>query len=126
MDLDSLKWDENGLISVVFQDHESGEVLTLAYMNREALARTLETGRVHVYRRSHKRVMPKGETSGRFQIVKEIRVDCDGDALVMRIEQIGGAACHEGYRSCFYRRVSEGELEVIGERLFDPEEVYGR
>jgi len=126
VDLDLLKWDENGLISVIFQDHQSGEVLTLAYMNREALQRTLETGRVHVYRRSHKRVMPKGETSGRCQIVKEIRVDCDGDALLMRIEQLGGAACHEGYRSCFYRRLSEGKLAVIGERLFDPEEVYRR
>ena len=124
MDLDLLKWGEQGLLSVVFQDQQSGEVLTLAYMNREALARTLQTGRVHLYRRSHGRVMPKGETSGRYQIVREIYVDCDADALLIKIEQVGGAACHEGFRSCFYRRLSEGKLEVVGERVFHPEEVY--
>jgi phosphoribosyl-AMP cyclohydrolase len=125
VDLDSLKWDEKGMISVVFQDHETGEVLTLAYMNREALARTLETGRVHLFRRSHGRVMMKGETSGNHQLVKETLLDCDADALVMKIEQVGGAACHMGYRSCFYRRLSGDDLEVIGERVFDPREVYG-
>ncbi len=124
MDLDSLKWDDNGLVAVVFQDEDTGEVLTLAYMNREALQRTLDTGKVHVFRRSHGRVMMKGETSGNYQLVKEILVDCDADALVMKIEQIGGAACHEGYRSCFYRRLAGDEFEVLGERLFDPKEVY--
>ena len=126
MDLDSLKWDDDGLISVVFQDHETGEVLTLAYMNREALAKTLDTGRVHVFRRSHGRVMMKGETSGNIQVVKETLVDCDADAIVMKIEQIGGAACHEGYRSCFYRRLSGDRLETVGKRIFDPREVYRR
>ena len=126
MDFDSLKWDDKGLISVIFQDHETGEVLVLAYMNAEALARTLETGRVHVFRRSHGRVMMKGETSGNFQIVKEVLVDCDADALVMKVEQVGGAACHEGYRSCFFRKLSEGALAVVGERVFDPKEVYGK
>ena len=124
MDFDSLKWDDKGLISVIFQDHETGEVLTLAYMNAEALGRTLETGRVHVFRRSHGRVMMKGETSGNCQIVKEVLVDCDADALVMKVEQVGGAACHEGYRSCFYRKLSGDALEVVGERVFDPREVY--
>jgi len=124
VDLDSLKWDDNGLVAVVFQDEDTGEVLTLAYMNREALQRTLDTGKVHVFRRSHGRVMMKGETSGNYQLVKEILVDCDADALVMKIEQIGGAACHEGYRSCFYRRLAGDEFEVLGERLFDPKEVY--
>lgn len=125
MDLDALKWDDKGLVSVIFQDYESGEVLTLAYMNREALKRTLDSGRVHVFRRSHGRVMMKGETSGNVQFVKETRVDCDADALVMKIEQVGGAACHEGYRSCFFRKVEGEALTVAGERVFDPREVYG-
>jgi len=126
VDLDSLKWDDKGLISVVFQDHQTGEVLTLGYMNREALQLTLETGKVHLYRRSHGRVMMKGETSGYVQLVKEVWVDCDADAILLKIEQTGGAACHEGYRSCFYRKLVEGKLETIGERVFDPKEVYGR
>jgi phosphoribosyl-AMP cyclohydrolase len=125
LDLDSLTWNDDGLISVIFQDHQTGEVLTLAYMNREALQRTLDTGKVYVFRRSHGRVMMKGETSGNVQLVKEILVDCDADAIVMKVEQIGGA-CHEGYRSCFYRRLTDGRLEVVGERVFDPKEVYGR
>lgn len=126
MDLDSLKWDDKGLISVIFQDHQTGEILTLAYMNREALQRTLHTGKVHVFRRSHGRVMMKGETSGNIQLVKEVLVDCDADALVIKIEQVGGAACHEGYRSCFYRKLAGGDLRIVGERLFDPKVVYGR
>ncbi len=126
MDLETLKWDEKGLVSVVFQDHQTGEVLTLGYMNREALARTLETKRVHVYRRSHGRVMEKGERSGNYQLVKQVWVDCDADALVMKIEQMGGAACHTGHRSCFYRNLEGGELVTVGERVFDPKEVYGQ
>lgn len=126
MNLDALKWDDQGLLSVIFQDHRTGEVLTLGYMNREALQKTLETGKVYLYRRSHGKVMVKGETSGNYQIVKEILVDCDADALVMKIEQIGGAACHEGYRSCFFRRAVGEELETVGERVFDPKQVYGK
>jgi len=126
VDLDSLKWDDRDLISVIFQDHQSGEVLVLAYMNREALQKTLETGKVHLFRRGQGRVMMKGETSGRSQLVKEVWVDCDGDALVMKIEQIGGAACHTGYRACFHRKLEEGKLVVVGEPLFDPREVYGQ
>ena len=125
MDSDSLKWDDKGLISVVFQDHETGEVLTLGYTNRDALQLTLDTGKVHLFRRSHGKVMMKGETSGNVQLVKEILVDCDADALVMKIDQGGGAACHEGYRSCFFRKVSGDALEIVGERVFDPKEVYG-
>ena len=124
VDLESLKWDEAGQISVIFQDHESGEVLTLAHMNREALQRTLDTGRVHVFRRSHGRVMAKGETSGRYQEVKEIWLDCDSDALVMKIEQIGDAACHTGHRSCFHRKLAGERWATVGEPLFDPREVY--
>jgi phosphoribosyl-AMP cyclohydrolase len=124
LDLNALKWDDKGLISAIFQDHQTGEVLTLGYMNREALERTLETGRVHLFRRSHGRVMMKGETSGNVQLVKEVWVDCDADAILLKIEQTGGA-CHEGYRSCFYRKLVGGELRIVGERLFDPKEVYG-
>ena len=125
MDLDVLTWDDQGLVSAIFQDHQTGEVLTLAYMNQEALARTLETGKVHVFRRSHGRVMAKGETSGRYQMVKDVYVDCDADALVIKIEQIGGAACHTGYRSCFHRKLEGDDLVTIGERIFDPKKVYG-
>jgi phosphoribosyl-AMP cyclohydrolase len=95
-------------------------------MNREALTRTLETGKVHLFRRSRGKIMMKGEQSGNVQLVKEIWVDCDADAIVMKIEQIGGAACHEGYCSCFFRKLIDGELQVFGEPLFDPKEVYGR
>ena len=126
MDLDLLRWDDKGLISVIFQDHLTGEVLTLGYMNREALQRTLDTGKVHLFRRSRGRVMMKGEVSGNVQLVKEVWVDCDADAIVMKIDQKGGAACHEGYRTCFYRKLVDGELRVSGERVFDPKEVYGR
>jgi phosphoribosyl-AMP cyclohydrolase len=125
MDFDALKWDDRGLISVIFQDHETGEVLVLGYMNREALQLTLDTGKAHLFRRSHGKVMMKGEASGNVQLVKEVWVDCDADAIVLKIEQIGGAACHEGYRSCFYRRLVGDDLEVVGERVFDPKEVYG-
>ena len=125
MDCGALKWDERGLISVIFQDHETGEVLVLGYMNREALQLTLDTGKAHLFRRSHGRVMMKGETSGNVQLVKEVWVDCDADAIVLKIEQIGGAACHEGHRSCFYRRLVGDDLQVVGERVFDPKEVYG-
>jgi phosphoribosyl-AMP cyclohydrolase len=126
MDLDQLRWDDKGLVSVIFQDHQTGEVLTLGYMNREALQRTLDSGKAHLFRRSHGRVMMKGEISGNVQLVKEVLVDCDADAIVMKIEQIGGAACHEGYRSCFFRKLVGDELEIMGERVFDPKEVYGR
>jgi phosphoribosyl-AMP cyclohydrolase len=125
MDFDALKWDDRGLISVIFQDHETGEVLVLGYMNREALQLTLDTGKAYLFRRSRGKVMMKGETSGNVQLVKEVWVDCDADAIVLKIEQIGGAACHEGYRTCFYRKLVGDDLEVVGERVFDPKEVYG-
>ena len=124
MNLDELKWDERGLISIIFQDGKTGQVLTLAYMNREALQQTLATGEVWVYRRSHARVMVKGEKSGRKQLVREVYVDCDGDALVMKVEQVGDAACHTGHRTCFFRRLEGGELREIEAPLFDPGEVY--
>lgn len=124
--IDELKFDGNGLIPVVIQDALTGEVLTLAYMNKDAVRLTFETGKTWFWRRRHQRLMMKGEHSGRVQLVREILVDCDADALVVKVEQIGGAACHEGYPSCFFRKVnSTGELEVFQQRVFNPEEVYG-
>ncbi|HHI97771.1 MAG TPA: phosphoribosyl-AMP cyclohydrolase [Thermodesulfatator atlanticus] len=115
-----------GLVPVIAQDWQTGEVLMLAYMNEEAWEKTLETGKVHYYSRSRQKIWLKGESSGHFQIVKEIRLDCDLDTLLIKVEQLGGAACHKGYRSCFFRRFKDGDLEVVGEKIFDPEVVYGK
>ncbi len=115
-----------GLVPVIAQDWQTGEVLMMAYMNREAWSRTLETGKVHYWSRSRGKLWLKGESSGHVQVVKEIRVDCDGDTVLVKVEQMGGAACHTGYRSCFYRRVDGSSLVVDGEKVFDPEEVYGK
>ena len=112
--------DGNGLVPVVAQDAESGDVLMLAYASREALARTRETGLAHYYSRSREELWQKGETSGHVQHVAEVRVDCDGDALLYRVEQEGGA-CHTGFRSCFHRTV---DGETVGEQVFDPDDVY--
>ena len=125
IELDFSKSDD-GLIPVIAQDWQTGEVLMLAYMNEESFRRTLETGKATYWSRSRQKFWVKGESSGNVQLVKEILVDCDEDTLVLKIEQIGGAACHEGYRSCFFRRVAGDELVVIGERVFDPAEVYGK
>jgi len=113
-----------GLIPVIAQDYETGDVLMLAYMNRKAWEKTVETGKATYWSRSRKALWLKGETSGNVQTVREILVDCDLDTLVLKVDQQGGAACHMGYRSCFYRKVSDGKMEVIGERVFDPEDVY--
>lgn len=117
----NLKFDANGLIPVVVQDAENNEVLMVAYMNQEAVQRTLQTGRATYWSRSRQQFWVKGETSGHVQTVREMRVDCDQDCLLLKVEQVG-AACHEGYRSCFFRRVTEdGEnLETVGERLTNP------
>ena len=114
------------LIPVIAQDDESGDVLMLAYMNEESYRETLQTGRVCYYSRSRQKLWRKGEESGNVQEVKAIFFDCDADTLLVKVRQIGGAACHEGYRSCFFRKVSpsSGEVEVVGQRVFDPAEVY--
>ena len=123
---DTLKYDANGLVCGVFQDFQTGEVLTVAWLNKEAVQLMWDTKRGTVYRRSKGKVMMKGEVSGNVQIVHEILVDCDRDALVIKVEQIGGAACHKGYRSCFFDLVNqEGDTETQGEPLFDPSKVYG-
>ena len=126
MVLDGLKFDEQGLIPAVIQDADNGEVLMVGYMNREAVQRTLETGRVTFWSRSRRKFWVKGETSGNVQHVKEVRVDCDQDCLLIRADQVG-PACHEGYRTCFFQRVDAGadRLEVVGEPLRTPEEMYG-
>lgn len=123
--LDSLKFDKNGLIPVIVQDAHNGEVLVMAYANREAIAKTLETGKVHTYSRSRGRLALKGESSGHFQLVHAMLTDCDRDVVLFKVEQVT-AACHEGYRSCFYRQYQPGKTEwkTIAERVFDPDAVY--
>jgi phosphoribosyl-AMP cyclohydrolase len=116
----------NGLIPVIIQDALTREVLMLGYMNRESWQKTLETRRVSFWSRSRGKLWVKGETSGHYQEVKDIHLDCDGDTLLIKVNQIGGAACHTGFRSCFHLRHEEGEWKVIGEKVFDPKEVYGR
>lgn len=115
----------NGLLPAIAQDHASGEVLMLAYINEESWRKTLETGKAHYWSRSRNKIWLKGESSGHVQMVKEIRVDCDSDTVVFKVEQLGGAACHKGYRSCFFRRVENGEAVTDMERVFDPDKVYG-
>jgi phosphoribosyl-AMP cyclohydrolase len=125
MDLDFEK--ENGLIPAIVQDHLNGEVLMLGFMNPEALALTQKTGFVTFYSRSRKKLWTKGETSGQKLILRELRLDCDRDALLVRVELAGGAVCHEGYRSCFFRSMArDGEVKVVEERVFTPEELYGK
>ena len=121
-------FDKHSLLPVIAQDFESGDVLMLAYMNREAYDETLNTGRVCYYSRSRQKLWRKGEESGNIQEVKEIFFDCDADTLLVKVNQIGGAACHVGYRSCFFRQItpSTGEVTTVGERVFDPAEVYGK
>ena len=115
-----------GLLPAVVQDHETGEVLMVAYLNEEAFRLTKETGRMHYYSRSRDRLWMKGESSGHVQEVKEILVDCDDDAVVFKIRQVGGAACHTGFRTCFYRRMErDGTLiQTETEKVFDPTLVY--
>ena len=115
---------QGGLIPAIAQDWKTGEVLMVAYMNRESFEETLRTGRACYFSRSRNKLWRKGEESGNVQHVREIRIDCDADAVVIRIDQIGGAACHTGHRSCFYRKVEGGKVVEEGEKVFNPEEVY--
>ena len=123
----ALKFDEKGLIPAVVQDVRDGTVLMVAYMNREAVRRTLRLKKSVFWSRSRKSFWLKGESSGNVQKVKELRIDCDGDCLLVKVEQIGGAACHTGHRSCFYRkRGPGGRLQVTSKPVFDPAKVYPR
>jgi phosphoribosyl-AMP cyclohydrolase len=117
---------QDGLLPAIIQDHRSNDVLMLGYVNREALKQTQLTGEVHFFSRSRNRLWKKGETSGHTLQLKEIRVDCDGDALVLRVEMSGPGVCHEGYASCFFRRLEpDGSAKVIGSQTFSAEDVYG-
>jgi phosphoribosyl-AMP cyclohydrolase len=113
-----------GLIPAIAQDYATGEILMLAYMNQEAFEATLSSGKATYYSRSRQTLWIKGETSGNVQRVKEIRIDCDDDTVLLKVEQIGGAACHTGHHSCFYKKLESGSIRVIGEPMFDPKEVY--
>src|SRR4051812_15700841 len=125
--INSLKYDSNGLVPIVVQDHMNGQILMMAWANREALEKTLATGKVHTYSRSRGRLALKGESSGHFQLVKEFLTDCDLDVVLFKVEQVV-AACHEGYRSCFYRQYDANGTawKTIAEKAFDPEGVYGK
>jgi phosphoribosyl-AMP cyclohydrolase len=113
----------DGLLPAIAQDAQTGEVLMLAYMNAESFAETLSTGRAVYFSRSRGKLWRKGEESGHVQTVQDIYIDCDADTILLKVDQVGGAACHEGYRSCFFRQVSP-EQKVVGVRVFDPKEVY--
>ena len=122
--LDELKWDEQGMIPAIAQDAQTGEVLMFAWMNRESLALTVETGNAIYWSRSRGRLWRKGEESGHTQKVLEIRADCDRDVLLLKIEQVGGIACHTGRRSCFFTRIENGVLVDVDPVVKDPSEIY--
>jgi phosphoribosyl-AMP cyclohydrolase len=115
-----------GLVSAIAQDADTGEVLMIAWMNREAFEETVRTKRAVYFSRSRNKLWRKGEESGNVQEVKGVFVDCDADAVLLKVKQIGGAACHEGYKSCFFRELTDGELQVVADPVFDPKAVYGK
>jgi phosphoribosyl-AMP cyclohydrolase len=116
----------DGLLPAIAQDAATGDVLMMAYMNPESYAETLATGRAVYFSRSRNKLWRKGEESGNVQLVRGVYVDCDADTILLKVEQLGGAACHEGYRSCFFREVTAEGLQTVGERVFDPTQVYGK
>ncbi len=122
--LEQVKWNDDGLLPAIAQDHESGEVLMLAWMNREALQLTREQGRAVYWSRSRQQLWVKGETSGHRQQIHEIRLDCDADVILLQVEQIGGIACHTGRRRCFFRVLKNGEWQIDEEIIKNPDEIY--
>ncbi len=122
--LDFKKGD--GLVPAVVQDWKTKEVLMLAYINEKSWDETLKTGYATYWSRSRSKLWKKGESSGHLQEVKEIFIDCDNDTILLLVEQVGGACCHEGYRSCFFRKLEDGQLSTVGKRVFNPEEKYGK
>jgi phosphoribosyl-AMP cyclohydrolase len=114
-----------GLVAAIAQDADTGEVLMLAWMNREAFEETVRTGRAVYFSRSRNKLWRKGEESGHVQEVVGVYIDCDADTVLLKVRQVGGAACHTGHRSCFFRQLQGNELVVVGERVFDPRVVYG-
>jgi phosphoribosyl-AMP cyclohydrolase len=123
--LDTVKWSADGLVPAIAQDAGSGRVLTLAWMNREALAQTAATGCAHYWSRSRRALWRKGESSGHVQKVRELRLDCDGDAILLVVEQVGGIACHTGRERCFFRKLDDGRWVEVEPVLKDPQEIYG-
>src|SRR5210317_388727 len=115
-----------GLVPAIVQDYLTGEILMLAYMNLDAFKASLASGKATYYSRSRQTLWVKGETSGNMQLIKEIRIDCDDDTVLLKVEQLGGAACHTGHRSCFYKKVEDGSIRIMEEPIFDPREVYGK
>jgi len=113
-----------GLIPTIVQDFKTSEILMLAFMNEEAWQETVNTGRATYWSRTRQELWVKGQTSGNVQLIKEIRIDCDDDTVLLKVEQVGGAACHTGYQSCFFKKVVDGSVRVVGEKIFEPEEVY--
>ena len=124
--LDAVVWNDDGLAPAIAQEQDSGEVLTLAWMNREALSRTAQTGLAHYWSRSRGRLWQKGEQSGHVQQVREIRLDCDNDAILLVVEQQGGIACHTGRRRCFFQRLEDGAWRIVEPVLKDPKAIYGK
>lgn len=123
--INKLKFDTNGLIPAIVQDYNDNKVLMVAYMNKEAFLKTIETKKAHFYSRSRKKLWMKGEESGNVQIVKEILIDCDNDCILLKVEQIGGASCHTGYRSCFFRKLTDKSgFKIVEKKIFDPDKVY--
>lgn len=122
--LNEVKWDEHGLVPAIAQDAQTGEVLMFAWMNREALEKTFATGQVIYWSRSRRKLWHKGEESGHFQKVIEIRTDCDNDVILLKIEQIGGITCHTGRKNCFFNRLDEGHWHAVDPVLKDPKEIY--
>ena len=123
--MDSIKWDADGLVPTIAQDHKTGRVLMVAWMNRAALAETAQRGEVVYWSRSRQKLWHKGEESGHVQRVHEIRLDCDADVIVLQVEQQGGIACHTGRESCFYRVLKNGEWQTVDPVLKDPSHIYG-
>jgi phosphoribosyl-AMP cyclohydrolase len=115
-----------GLVPAIVQDYQTGEILMLAYMNPDAFKATLTTGKATYYSRSRQTLWVKGATSGNMQLIKEIRIDCDDDTVLLKVEQLGSAACHTGHRSCFYKKVEDGSIRIMGEPVFDHREVYDK
>lgn len=124
--LDEVKWNADGLVAAIAQDAASGQILMMAWMNRDALARTIESGEAVYWSRSRGKLWHKGEESGHTQKIRAIRLDCDGDALLLEVEQIGGIACHTGRRDCFFRKLENGEWQVDQPVLKDPADMYAK
>jgi phosphoribosyl-AMP cyclohydrolase len=124
--VDDIAWNEHGLVPAIAQDADSGEVLTLAWMNRDALARTAETSLAHYWSRSRGKLWQKGEQSGHLQRVREIRLDCDNDVVLLLVEQVGGIACHTGRRRCFFQRLEDGAWRTVEPVLKEPRAIYGK